>query len=459
MTKSVTLKNKFFELIDNKTFMTCALLTVVYLISGYWKWMEIGVSIIAFVFFIINPIQQSFCVYLYLHSFTFSNICYESCLLITTVCFCLVLLGKYILGIKKNNYPIYKKLIIVMASFIIISILISLPNKLYGYSWAYLFYFPLFYFFFAMRKDFNINQAMKYMLLGVFVTYALAIIFNFMPGFQYKSTETGRRFMAFTNHPNTLYMRTLFALTYYMYCLLNNKLSLLKFGLIYLFCSIIILSTLSKMGMAMLCLMTLIALILYLKQDFKKRAKYVGIFVGVILIVALICNKHILSIFERIFDGDGAFEANIINQLTTGRDDIWKDYWVQCVKNPFTLLFGNGMLTQEVFIHAQGEIRAPHSIYVFLLYRFGIVGILVLAYIAYLFLKDLNKEKPRLIAYLPLIMFLLVGLVSNTFKSYNFIHIILSAQILFEHCKEKTSSNINLNQPENEKKTISENSF
>ncbi len=439
MTLNSKIKNKFNRLINNKTFMTCALLTVVYLISGYWKWLEIGVTAIALIFFILQPVQKSFCVYMYLHSFTLSNIGYESCLIGTTICFSLVLLIKYIIGVKHKTYPIYKQLIIIMSSFILVSVLISLPNKFYAGAWMYLTYFPLFYLFFAMRKDFEINQAIKYMMSGVFITCGLSLIFHFVPKFQYNTTKYGNRFVAFSNHPNSLYIRALFGLTYYMYCLLNNKLPLWKFILIYLFSAVIILLTLSKMGIAMLCLMTFITVIIYLKQDFKKRIKYVGIFATILLIIALICHKQISSIFQRIFLGDAFFKNNKLNSLTTGRNDIWSDYFKQCIKTPFTLLFGNGLLTQEVFIYAQYEIRSPHSLYLFLLYRFGIVGILVLAYIVYLFLKLLNKEKPSLISYIPLIMFLLVSLVSNTMKSYNFTYIILSAQILFENCKPRFS--------------------
>ena len=56
----------------------------------------------------------------------------------------------------------------------------------------------------------------------------------------------------------------------------------------------------------------------------------------------------------------------------------------------------------------------------------------------YLCVQALNKEKPKFMASLPLIMFLLVSLVSNTFKSYNITYIILLSQILFSDCKTKS---------------------
>ena len=436
MIKNLNFKNKFKEITTNKTFLICLFLTIIYIISGYWKWLEIGLSIVAFISFIILPIQNAFCIYMYLHCFTLSNIGYESCLVATTACFCAVLLVKYIIGIKKGDYILHKNLLITTAIFLVVSSIISLPNGFYYISWIYLIYFILFYLIFSMRKDFKIEQAMNYLFVGIITSSLLAITLAQLPGFQYYVYHNNERFMAFTNHPNTLYIRVLFCLSYYMYCLLNNKINPIIFTIIYMFGSIVVLSTLSKMGVALLLLFTLITLTFYLIKDFKKRIIHVVIFIIIGVLISLMSFDFLSDILYR-FTHDEGFNKGIINSLTTGRDDIWLEYLKQSAKNPFTLLFGNGILSQEVYIPSQMQIRAPHSLYIFLLYRFGIIGILTIGYMIYLMIKTLYKERPKFIAYIPLLMLLIVSLSANTFKSYNFIYVILAAQILFSNCKNK----------------------
>ena len=439
-----TLKNKIIDLRFNKTFLVCCLLSVIYLISGYWKWLEILVSVCAIIFMAILPIQNALCIFIFLHSFTLSNIGYDSCFMVTLIGFTLILLVKYILGVKKGRYLYHKKLVIAISTFYIITTALSLFKSLYNGAWLYFTYLPLIYLIFEMRKDVSISQGMNYMFGGMITGCMLSLTSILFPSFQYDCFG-GDRFRAFINNTNYLYMRALFVLSYYIYRYLSKDLSNIKFCSIYLLCSAISLATLSKTGICMLALLTLIFVILFLKQDFKKNIKTVGIFALLLIIVAVICYKFIFSIFERFLN---AFNSgDLINSLLTGRDLIWSIYLDEIFKNPLNFLIGHGLLTEQIYIASIFGPTETHNFYIFLLYRFGIVGTIALGYIVYLFIKELNPTKPKFIAYLPLIYILIESLFDNTMKCYNITYFLFAFMILFMNCKSKNEE-CSQNQPE-----------
>lgn len=439
------LKNKTLDLRYNKTFLICCLLSVVYLISGYWKWLEIGVSLIALVFMAILPLQSAFCIFMFLHSFTLSNIGYDSCFMVTLIGFCLILLVKYIIGLNKGKYAYNKKLVTAIVIFYTVTTALSLFKPLYRGAWLYFTYLPLAYFLLTMRKEFSISQAMNYMFGGFLTSSVLALASLTFPSFQYDVLygEAGSllkdRFSAFINNPNYVSMRALFILSYFMYRFCTNNLSGLKFCSIFVALSLITLATMSKTGLILLLFMTLLFLIFYLKQDFKKKIKTIGIFSIILVAICLLGYRYLFQLIEKFTSALGSdnFAVTILN----GRDEIWNLYLNKIYSSPFNILFGNGLLTEQVFVANQYGPTETHNFYLFLLYRFGVVGILALGYIVYLFIKELNLEKPKLSAFLPLIYLLLVSLIDNTMKCYNITYFMFAIMILFMNCKEKQIEN------------------
>lgn len=429
------LKNYIMNLRTNRIFMICCLLSIVYLISGYCKWIEIGVSVCALTFMALLPIQSSFCIFMFLHSFTLSNIGYDSCFMVTLIGYCIILFVKYCLGIKKGKYIYHKKLAIIISLFYFAFTMLSTSANVYFGAMLYLTYLPLAFLIFSMRKEFNISQGMNYMFGGLVTSCTLAGIALFFPGFQYCIIQIDR-FKGFINNTNYLYMRALFVLSYFMYRYINDSLSHLKFILIFATCSVLTLLTLSKTGIVMLALITLLFVILYLKQDFKKRIKVVGIFALVILLIGLVGFKFIQSIFERFVT---SFKSdNFISTLLTNRDKIWELYLDKIFSSPINAIFGHGLLAEQIYVPTELQNTETHNLYIWLLYRFGILGTFVLGYIIYMFIKLLNKNRPKLIAYLPLIYILIESLFDNTMKCYNITYFIFAIMILFMDCDDKS---------------------
>lgn len=447
MTTKQKFKDFFLSLKTNKTFLVCSLLTILYLISGYWKWLEILVSVCALVFLAILPLQNAFCVFMYLHCFTLSNIGFDSCFMVTLIGFCIILLVKYYLGVKKGHYHVHKKLIALLSYFLIISCCISLLHDFYRGAWLYLTYIPFFYFMFSMKDEFNIAQGMNYMFGGLITSTTLAVSSLILPLFQYNPFIDGR-FTAFINHPNYLYMRALFVMTYFMYRFLDKKISNTKFVFCFLICSIITLATLSKTGIGMLLLITIIFVVLFLKQDFKKNIKIVSLFLIFFAIASLVSVKFIVLIVNRFLEDFSA--NNFWNSLLTGRDEIWLCYLKEIFKNPFNFLFGHGLLAEEVFIPSQKIPRASHNLYIFLLYRFGLVGCVSLGLIIYYAFKTFATNKPKFISYLPLIYLLIESLFDNTFKCYHFTYFAFAVMIMFMEFEHKTTNTEKIDEKINE---------
>ena len=148
--------------------------------------------------------------------------------------------------------------------------------------------------------------------------------------------------------------------------------------------------------------------------------------------------KLIVLIVNRFLEDFSA--NNFWNSLLTGRDEIWLCYLKAIFKNPFNFLFGYGLLAEEVFIPSQNITRASHNLYIFLLHRFGLVGCVALGLIIYYTFKTFVTNKPKLIAYLPLIYILIESLFDNTFKCYHFTYFAFAVMIMFMEFKHKENT-------------------
>ncbi len=423
---------KLKAFLKNKTLISCLILLLIYLMSGYCKWIEIAMPVFAFFMFFCLPVQSCFCIYLFLHCFTLSNITYESTFVATTAIFAVIMFIRYLIGVKRGQYKIHLALFISVICFDLFGLVVSLFFPIKIGAIAYLTYLPIFYCAFAMRKDLDVHQIMNYFLLGFILSCTLSLFTFVLPKYQY-SCLYERRFTAFVNHPNYLYMRALLIITYYIYAFSTQKIKMWQFFAIYLLSAAAILATLSKTGIVLLALFSIIFLVLFLKQNTKKRLVYFLIFLLILAILLAVSWRFVLQIFNRFATNNG----NFLNSLLTGRDDIWKDYLIATVDSPIGFLFGHGMFSEEVFIHAQQTARASHNLYIFLLYRFGLVGIVALGFIAYLFIREI-KVKPTFASSLPLIWFLLESLCDNTFKCVNMMLLMVCMMILFAKEKEKT---------------------
>ena len=403
------------------------LLSIIYFFSGYIKWLELVVTVGAGIFFLFAPVQQSFCLFLFLHNFINSNFTVAYSFRFTFNIFTIILAIKYLVGLKRKKYKFYTNIFFCLLIVFILSILLSIPEKKYYAAEAYISYLPLFYLFFAMRHEFNIREAMKYFLYGFVLSCVLAYFSMKLPDYSYNINKY--RFGAFSENPNYLYMRALLIISFYLHLFLTENISLVKLAPVFIFCAFITLTTRSKTGICLLLLITLLSFIIYLRNDFKKRIKIVGICLLGLILFSIFMRDFISSIWERFTYSNGDF----INSLLTGRDTIWLEYIRQWCKTPISFLFGKGLLTAEPYVNAHNNMMASHNLYLFLLYRFGLLGSILLGFSFYLMVKTISKKPQNISAYLPLTWFLLESFCDNTFKAFNIIFLVIVIMILFSN--------------------------
>jgi len=426
------LKNTF----TNKLVLICLALSFVYFISGYFFNLEFIVCAIAITCFIILPIQPAFCIFFFLHNFLYSAIEWYIGFVVTYVCFTVILCVKYIIGVKNKKFSLNIKVLICFAIAFLLSMLSSINHEIYIGAVLYVVYLPLLYVMFEIRDELNITQMMNYMLFGFILSNCLSLFGSILPNYGYSCMLSGR-YQAFSVNPNYLGMRAAFISIFYFAITIKNKKSILPFVFIYLFSLAVILATQSKTSLVLMALFTIIFIIIYLKKDFKKNIKYVLIFLLIAIILCFVFYKFTIQLINRFIPD----KTNLLHSLLTGRDEIWLMYWNDCVKNPITILFGNGLISQEAFIPSQNITRTSHSLYLFLFYRFGIIGCIALGLGFYFIIKKLSKNKASFISSLPLLWFLLESLVDNTFLCFNLTFLPLALLFMFSKNAQVNNNN------------------
>ena len=111
----------------------------------------------------------------------------------------------------------------------------------------------------------------------------------------------------------------------------------------------------------------------------KKSIKYLVMFAGLVVVLCIVGKSYLLDIYDRLFlynNGDSFW-----NEILNGRVDIWKTYLNDFKSSWLNILFGVGLFRPNLAFD-------PHNAYIFVLHRFGVVGILaILVLIPQLYLK------------------------------------------------------------------------
>ena len=421
----------------NKTILMCLFLTVLYLISGYWKWLEITVGLCAVGFMCFVSLQNAFCIFLYMHCFTASKFSTSICFIIMLIGFALILIVKFILGSIKGKYEYHAKIVKIICIFNSLVLIFSLFSSSSYYNLIYLAYLPIVYCIYEMKDSIDVKQGVNFLFGGIILSCLLGITFNYLPDFGYSAFENSSKFnfCGLVGQTNFLSIFSLFVLTYYMYRFLDNKINNIDFALCFACCSIITILTQCKLEICLLFLFSLITIILYLKKDFRKNIKYASILFVVFLAICGICYFQIWEIlksFGSVFTSD-----NFLSSLLGNKDSIWEQYLTVSFSGFRSIMFGSGILAKDLYVSIVGNLVDANSSYLFLIYHFGIAGTVLLGYIIYSIIKDTCYYKPKFAECLPLLFVLLVSLGETLFLFQTFSIIIAAVMVMFSTQKDE----------------------
>ena len=403
-------RDKIKNFFKSKVFIMGAIYTLVFFLAGFWRYLEFLIIPTAIIAFCILPVDQGFYLYLYTQAF-YKAPMFMRPGIVTEVIFMVILLIKYLIGWRKHKYQLYKRLGMMIALFTVFSLIVSGFNKMVLYSIGYVFYLPVFYLVFATRKEYDLKKITRVLAAAVIISSVVSLGL-WSVGTCYLNEGGIIRFKAFYGSPNTLYINALFALSCYMFMFFKRKIEFKEYIVIYFALASISLTSFSKANIVLLAMLTFISVVVYLFQDFKKHSLQVLVAILIATIVLVVFKDFTIAIITRFLRID---TDNFLNSLLTGRMDIWSAYIKDIFEDPIDFLFGHGMLSKYTYVPEQGWDRAQHNLYIFLLYKFGLIGIFFLGVIAWQFIVDSGKTSPKFVNFIPLIYFLVGGMVDNSF--------------------------------------------
>ena len=250
----------------------------------------------------------------------------------------------------------------------------------------------------------DIKQMIIYLSCGLIVSSICSLI-SFACGISTTQpylidSLCGIRFSGYFNYVNALALYCSLCQTAILTLFLTNKLEFKKWWWLVVIITLIGLSTFSKSFIAITLFTYFIVCVLGFVQSKNKKKYLLKLFIGAIIVgsLFLIFNSYVTSILKRFYVDTGYGHG--INTATTGRFEIWKGYIKYLINHPWFLIFGRGIVADSV-----GEFT-PHNLFISILYRFGIVGVLILVmFVIYVCMQ--SKLRKNINYYLPLLIVLI----------------------------------------------------
>ena len=250
----------------------------------------------------------------------------------------------------------------------------------------------LFYIILNYVDEIDFAKICKYVGFSLAVTLVAGIIIGRIQNYRSVVWYTiDNRFMGFTGNANNIAIICILELIFVLINLFYNKVSFTTF---FVLTTITSLNGFLTKGKAYLILF-IIAFIIYMIWRFIKNKKRAFIELLICLIafgtIFLVFREQIVSIFERFFnDWEG---DSLIDKILTGRYSIWKVYITDWASNLEYILFGRGFgyFPKEQLLEIESWLLGPHSDYVFLLYYFGVIGVIFFCALLTLYFLEYKK--------------------------------------------------------------------
>lgn len=263
------------------------------------------------------------------------------------------------------------------------------------------------------KKDLDFKELVFSFVLGFLFSCFLEVFRDVsrMPSLIEDFYSYGRRFTAGYINPNVLMGEGAICLALVMTLFLNGKLRVLFYP-VFVIITVCVLSTLSKIGLAVVLFSYGVFLIMLCARKWNK-SRAIKIAVSVVLMIATlgICHTQVEKCLGRFQDSlkDPSEITGIVNrdttndnvviiggkevnltEISTGRFDIWKSYFKKIFESPKNAIFGCGIGAPFIGEWQGGYTWQPHNTFIQALYYVGILGYLLM--ITW-FISSIDKEK------------------------------------------------------------------
>jgi len=296
------------------------------------------------------------------------------------------------------------------------------------------------YFVLCYREQINLKKFTLIFVVSVLLSSILSLFTDKIETLhdlvgKFSSYDSVRRYTGLDRDPNFYSVSLLVPLATLMNFYLNNNLkwyiffplavSLIVFGLL----------TLSKSFLLGFVIILILFMILVLKRNVKKGLIFDGCILVSLILLCIIFYDKIILIFNRFnIDSD---DTTTINDITTGRLNIWKDYFNYFINNPIDFLFGNGF--GERILE-----KSSHNTIIQGICSVGLIGIIYLTVLFVLFIIREIKENFNFSNYLPLIIFFILSMALDYFTSTSAICYLIMGLISINYKNENKDQNKNI---------------
>lgn len=423
--------------LKNKMWFGLGIISVLLFLTQIWQPVEWVSAVVIFVFAIFCSVSEVFCLNMFLMAF--SGIGFQ---FIVGIGSCLVsLLIKYIIDLKNKKKKVFKLPLIISAVILIVYSVFNYGVDYEGVTFGLMtiYIIALVYFVFVFRKDIEISKCFNFLLLGLVISVALSVVslpFNSFEKELYHFDGTYKRFHLLTFHMNNLSIHSMFLIAYSIYSLFNRKRKVWIDAVSIVVAIALGIATMSKAFLLITALCLMYSIICLIVKFKKKSVKYILCLAGVVVVALIIGWRFVDNILNRFFLYFK--EGSVLNMLTTGRADIWKGYLKEWTSTPAKIFFGVGIFTKQPMF------SSAHNVWIFLLHRFGLVGICLISFLIFAYIKE-SDSKFKMSLYNVIIfgLWFIVSIEENVLSDQFAIYLMLGIILMIQDkIQEKTNQTI-----------------
>ena len=319
--------------------------------------------------------------------------------------------AKYIYGLVKKTEKFYVMpftlTVIICIFFSAITKKIDIHGVYQGSSLIVALF--LIYLIFVYRDKIKIGKCADFLISGILVSAAisfLSLLFEDVSFNIFDGINNFKRLKLLTENENSLSIYCSLSLSYYVSCLTSGKGKIIKNIIFSIIAICFGLATLSK---CFLVILIFIILYLFFMLIYTKKLKSIYYIVPAILILAilsLIFKSNINTTFGRFFSKFS--DLSFLSAFTTGRSDLWTIYINEITSSMRNMLIGVGMFNERLV-----DI-GPHNLLIHLIYRMGLIGIIMIGILIYYYYRDSNKTlKLTLKNCLPVLVFIMISFIES----------------------------------------------
>lgn len=268
----------------------------------------------------------------------------------------------------------------------------------FGITFSLILGVGLLFFAYYFKEDLDAKELALVYVFGVVMSMVFGLFRPISPRMQELVVQfyaySLERFSGAYTNPNILAGEMMFALAIVYTLFINKQVKVIIYPLIIAF-EIALIYTMSKAGLIIFTILNIGFVIVYLIKNHKKGDFVrLAVILGIVLLTLVIFHKRFMAVFGRITDSIVSSEVTTpsgevvdkphvnLEELTTGRSTIWKNYFEAIFANLKSTLFGYGVGAPYIGEWANISDWCPHNTYLQCLYFVGLFGVaLIFAWI------------------------------------------------------------------------------